>query len=458
MAALNNADTWISLFTVGGVEGLPVETIARALIRQGVELDSPKGEVIPKGTRIFAYAAAESSTRVERVLVRGQGPTGIHGWVSSKFLPPAPSAAAARKVFDDKTLAAAVRVVPPLEPLALEERATPGGLAYSFGRAGRSAKDAKAPTPLVLFAHGAGFNRGTWLPALRELHARLWDNSVVYDVIALDWTAHGRSRGLDGDGPPSAGRYVWRDVFPRDVAELLEAEGRARPVYGVGHSMGGAGLVLAELARPGTFRGLLLVDPIVARPPPEVDDDPAPESMPNVAMACARRSRFDDCDSKADVAAYFRTVGCVGWQDAAVEAYVDYGVDDDMALTCAGKAEASVYLAVARGLADAFPRLGELSCPVHVATGGKSRALAHLDHLPDTMEEILRPVAAACAHPLRGALALPGDVDAAFSLAGRGAYLVVAKDVGHDVMMEVPAWTAALVAASLDELAERRWG
>ena len=51
-----------------------------------------------------------------------------------------------------------------------------------------------------------------------------------------------------------------------------------------------------------------------------------------------------------------------------------------------------------------------------------------------------------------------GDVDAAFSLAGRGAYLVVAKDVGHDVMMEVPAWTAALVAASLDELAERRWG
>ena len=95
MAALNNADTWISLFTVGGVEGLPVETIARALIRQGVELDSPKGEVIPKGTRIFAYAAAESSTRVERVLVRGQGPTGIHGWVSSKFLPPAPSAAAA---------------------------------------------------------------------------------------------------------------------------------------------------------------------------------------------------------------------------------------------------------------------------------------------------------------------------------------------------------------------------
>ena len=157
--------------------------------------------------------------------------------------------------------------MPPLEPLALEERATPGGLAYSFGRAGRSAKDAKAPTPLVLFAHGAGFNRGTWLPALRELHARLWDNSVVYDVIALDWTAHGRSRGLDGDGPPSAGRYVWRDVFPRDVAELLEAEGRARPVYGVGHSMGGAGLVLAELEKPGTFRGLLLVDPIVARPP-----------------------------------------------------------------------------------------------------------------------------------------------------------------------------------------------
>ena len=457
-------ESWTSLFLCAGIEGLPVETVAKALVRGGVEMDSEKREVLPKGTRVFAYAIEASSTGVERALVRGRGHTGVHGWISTKFLPPPPSAAAARAVLEAVDLDTAVRVVPPFEDLELNERGADDGcrVAYYEARVGRSAAEDKRAPPLVVLAHGAGFNRGTWLPAVRALHRKCWGLGRRFDVVAFDWTAHGRSRPLetatDDDDGPSADRYVWRDVFPKDVASLLAKVGVGRDVYGVGHSMGGAGLVLAEAASPRSFRGLLLVDPIIAEPPPLLDA--TLETMPNAMIALARRSKFSDCATKADVANYFRSVAFKDWDDAAVEAYVDYGVDDRdgvLTLNCSGVAEASVYLAVPRGLADAFPKLPDLGCPVHVATGSRSAAITHFPHLPDTMEDVLRPVARACAQPLRGALFMPEKIARFHMVSGQGAYLAV-LDAGHDIMMEAPADTAELVFASLDELIQRRWG
>lgn len=42
--------------------------------------------------------------------------------------------------------------------------------------------------------------------------------------------------------------------------------GPHRPIYGFGHSLGGAISALVELNRPGTFRGLFLFEPVVATP------------------------------------------------------------------------------------------------------------------------------------------------------------------------------------------------
>jgi len=325
---------------------------------------------------------------------------------------------------------------------------TPSGLGYSRGRVGRSG-ERRAP-PLLVFAHGAGFNRGCWYPALSELHARCWERGRAFDVVAFDWTAHGRSRPLPTKGAPAADRYVWRDVFPSDVATVLaDLDAGARPVYGFGHSMGGAGLTLAELAAPGTFRGLCLLEPILAEP---VED----KDQALTAQAAHRRARFADCDDRAGVVAYFKEVGCRGWRPDAVEAYVEYGVapaaDGVLALSCTPDAEASVYMAVSQSFRDTFPRLGEVACPTIVVAGRESESLSHLTGAK--MATSLRPVAAAFAKPLAAALALPTK-DTTFEMVKDGAHLTV-HACGHDVMMECPEWTAAFVVAAYEDLSARR--
>ena len=69
---------------------------------------------------------------------------------------------------------------------------------------------------------------------------------------------------------------------------VVDALGDAGPLLGVGHSMGGAVLVMTELARPGTFRALALYEPIVF--PPGRGDDVG--SSPIVEGARRRRAEF----------------------------------------------------------------------------------------------------------------------------------------------------------------------
>ena len=76
--------------------------------------------------------------------------------------------------------------------------------------------------------------------------------------------------------------------FADDCRAVVDALGDAGPLLGVGHSMGGAVLVMTELARPGTFRALALYEPIVF--PPGRGDDVG--SSPIVEGARRRRPEF----------------------------------------------------------------------------------------------------------------------------------------------------------------------
>jgi alpha-beta hydrolase superfamily lysophospholipase len=108
-------------------------------------------------------------------------------------------------------------------PLAMvrKRRATPAG----------SPAATAAP---VLLVHGYGQNRYAW-----HLPSRSFSNYLAragFDVFNLDLRGHGRSRHLGAHKPTHVADYV-RDL-PAAVAEVQRLSG-GRPLYYVGHSMGG---------------------------------------------------------------------------------------------------------------------------------------------------------------------------------------------------------------------------
>ena len=100
----------------------------------------------------------------------------------------------------------------------------------------------------VVFCHATGFHGRCWDEVIRRI-----DSSA----IALDMRSHGQSQQVP---PPMR----WRD-FGEDVAAIGEKLGWNGAI-GVGHSMGGHAMALAAALRPGTFRALLLLDPVIMSP------------------------------------------------------------------------------------------------------------------------------------------------------------------------------------------------
>jgi pimeloyl-ACP methyl ester carboxylesterase len=212
-----------------------------------------------------------------------------------------------------------------------------------------AAYDLGGPGADLLLVHATGFCAGVWTPIAALLPR--------YRRAALDVRGHGRS------GVPQAGMH-W-DGTARDVLATVDALGLERP-FGVGHSMGGASLVLAEQARPGTFRGLWLFEPIIFPPVPR-GADAVGNSLADGARR--RRSKFD-----SPLAAYenfARKPPLSDLSPAALSAYVHYGFEhlDDGAvrLRCAPEVEAATY--EMGGVHHAFDHLAEVQCPVTVVRG-----------------------------------------------------------------------------------------
>ena len=148
---------------------------------------------------------------------------------------------------------------------------TPDGVdlaVYDFGGTG----------PDLLLVHATGFCAGVLLPLAGALSDR-------FHCHAVDLRGHGRSgRRADGD-------FAWSG-FATDVLTVVDRLGLDRPL-GFGHSCGGASLLLAEQARPGTFAGLYLFEPVV------LPDRTAPfpvEENPLSRGARRRRETFPSAD------------------------------------------------------------------------------------------------------------------------------------------------------------------
>lgn len=206
-------------------------------------------------------------------------------------------------------------------------------------------------TPLLL-VHATGFCGPVLAPMAAHLSAR-------FRCVALDERAHGASP------PPADDDFSWTG-FADDVLAVVDELGLEHPV-GFGHSCGGAALLLAEEARPGTFAGLYCYEPVVY--PGDVPLEPGLERNPLAAGALRRRQHFD---SRAAALENFAGKAPFDSLDAAVlAAYVDNGFEDGrrggITLRCRREHEAQTY---AHGLShDAYARLGEVSCPVTLACG-----------------------------------------------------------------------------------------
>ncbi|MGC9962770.1 MAG: alpha/beta hydrolase [Acidimicrobiales bacterium] len=202
----------------------------------------------------------------------------------------------------------------------------------------------------LLLAHATGFHA----MVLSELARHLG----MFHCYGLDFRAHGCSRAAESWGGEWAG-------FASDVLTVVEGLALDQP-FGFGHSCGGAALLLAEEAVPGTFRHLYCYEPIVT---PALDPLPPNFANPLSAGAARRRERFG---SKEEAIANYASkppwsaIGLVVLRD-----YVDHGFetepDGTVRLRCRPEDESRVF-ANAVGH-DAFCGLPNVACPVDLACG-----------------------------------------------------------------------------------------
>lgn len=230
--------------------------------------------------------------------------------------------------------------------------------------------------PLVL-AHATGLHGLVWRPLVDHLENDL-------HCISLDARGHGDS------GLPPELDFAW-DGLARDILAVVDGLGLDRP-FGLGHSSGGAAMLLAEQARPGAFAGLYCFEPTVVDADPPLGRDPD-----NWLAAGARRRRESFASRDEAFANYSSKQPFSGVAPAALQAYVDHGFADlagsGVRLKCRGEHEALVNeMATAH---DAYLHLHEVRCPVMLAAGegtdafGPALVQSLAARLPDVNTEVV---------------------------------------------------------------------
>jgi pimeloyl-ACP methyl ester carboxylesterase len=228
--------------------------------------------------------------------------------------------------------------------------------------------------PVVLFAHATGFHGMVWSPLIAEL-------GPSFHSVSVDFRGHGDSSG------PDHGSFDWSG-FADDVFAVIDDLGSPRPLYGVGHSKGGAALLRAEQRAPGTFAALYCFEPIVIGPDARRASAGSIGEHPLATGARRRREVFDSTDDALDN--FASKPPLQGLHPDALRAYVSHGFttldDGTVRLKCRGVDEAAVYSMSTEH--DTFDHLHLVTCPVTVAASGDLEGAGRL----------ARPVADALPH------------------------------------------------------------
>ena len=224
---------------------------------------------------------------------------------------------------------------------------------YSPGSSARS----------VLFSHATGFHGRCFDP-----HARLLDD---FHCVTFDYRGH-------GDSVIDPNWQVRWSAYGDDALAVARRASANGAVIGVGHSMGGAALVMAALREPGLFRALVLFEPIIF--PPQAREPGAPPT-PLAQGARKRRANFASFDDAIANYASKPPLNC--FTRDSLEAYVRHGFretpEGDVTLKCTPEHEARTF--EAGGLHETWDQLGNLTTPVWLCRG------AVMPHTPAAIAE-----------------------------------------------------------------------
>jgi pimeloyl-ACP methyl ester carboxylesterase len=216
------------------------------------------------------------------------------------------------------------------------------------------APDPGPGSPILMMSHATGFHGRCFEPMAAILADRFW-------CWAPDYRGHGAT-----DAPTDID-LVW-EHYGDDataVAKALTALDPSRAVIGVGHSMGGACLLMVAHREPGLLSGSVLFEPIVF--PPHGASDP--KDNPLVAGARRRRRHFDSLEEAE--ANYGAKRPMSTFAPEALRAYVAGGLRPDpeggFVLACEPEHEARTF--ETGGTHRTWEVLEEITTPAWVVAG-----------------------------------------------------------------------------------------
>ena len=216
--------------------------------------------------------------------------------------------------------------------------------------------DSSAPATTVLFSHANGFHGRCFDPVIATLVAD-------YECASFDLRGH-------GDSAVSPDWSVAWQGYGDDA--LAIAKQISKPTIAVGHSMGGAALVMAALVEPQLFRALILYEPIIF--PSAIRENVSMNSAPSPLVEGARRRRKTFATRADAFANYASKPPMNAFDPRALHAFVDYGfrdASDHIELKCAPEHEARNFEMGA--IHETWDQLKNLRVPTWVVSGSQQQ-------------------------------------------------------------------------------------
>lgn len=184
----------------------------------------------------------------------------------------------------------------------------------------------------VLLSHATGFHAHCWEPFAAELRTR-------HHVMGFDHRGYGDAETVD----PATIEWRQYGLDALAAARALSGQHNGEPIVAVGHSMGGASLLMASLLEPSLFRCLFVFEPIVFPP----HDESTGERPPNPLAGGARKRKSSFASFDAALENFTAKPPMASFHPQARAAYVQHGFkqmpDGTVELKCLPEHEARTY-------------------------------------------------------------------------------------------------------------------